>query len=297
MRVDRSYYEILNVDRDVDLDGLKEAKKRKTLETHPDKNPGKDTTAEFRLVIKAYQVLSNPQERASHDIEFGDQTRAQSPTAGVSIFKQPRTEIYDEYDFLYKFVFIGAAHNNMKSRVINAMTNNPLNSPKTIGVDFRFKTLQVESIGAVKVQLWDTAGQERFHKIMKSYLRGAAAIVVVVDTADEKTLSNAKSQLTSYSANGLLDDRIISLVVVDNNPALKTFGIEGLDEYFKEFPISQKIEVNLEKPDTSVLHNFLIRLITAAYKKETNLPTELLIAGSDTDGQVTEENNSKCLMM
>jgi Ras-related protein Rab-1A len=50
----------------------------------------------------------------------------------------------------------------------------------TIGVDFRFRTLQIDGHN-VKLQIWDTAGQERFRTITSAYYRGADGIMVVFD--------------------------------------------------------------------------------------------------------------------
>mmetsp|Transcript_56734 Transcript_56734/g.157963 ORF Transcript_56734/g.157963 Transcript_56734/m.157963 type:complete len:224 (+) Transcript_56734:204-875(+) len=50
----------------------------------------------------------------------------------------------------------------------------------TIGMDFQSKTVHLED-RAVRLQLWDTAGQERFRSLIPSYIRDAAAAVVVYD--------------------------------------------------------------------------------------------------------------------
>ena len=60
----------------------------------------------------------------------------------------------------------------------------------TIGVDFRVKTVDVDGVGPVKLQVWDTAGQERFRTLTKSYYRGASAIVFVHDITSAASLDN-----------------------------------------------------------------------------------------------------------
>ena len=52
------YYFILKVDQKDDLETITTSWKRLALLLHPDKNPGKDTTAEFQLV-RCY-ILPNP---------------------------------------------------------------------------------------------------------------------------------------------------------------------------------------------------------------------------------------------
>ena len=60
------YYELLDVSYDVSPDDLKKAYKKKALEWHPDKNHGnvEEATKKFALIQEAYEVLSDPHERA-----------------------------------------------------------------------------------------------------------------------------------------------------------------------------------------------------------------------------------------
>lgn len=63
------YYELLGVDTAALEADLKKAYRKKALQLHPDKNPGnvEEATAQFNLVRAAYEVLSDPQERAWYD--------------------------------------------------------------------------------------------------------------------------------------------------------------------------------------------------------------------------------------
>ncbi|KAL1303100.1 hypothetical protein AAFC00_006541 [Neodothiora populina] len=67
--VKRSYYELLSVERIATDDELKKAYRRKALELHPDRNYGavEETTKLFAEVQTAYEILSDPQERAWYD--------------------------------------------------------------------------------------------------------------------------------------------------------------------------------------------------------------------------------------
>jgi small GTP-binding protein len=51
----------------------------------------------------------------------------------------------------------------------------------TIGVDFKTRTLLVDGLKVIKMQIWDTAGQERFRSISHAYYRNSHGCIAVYD--------------------------------------------------------------------------------------------------------------------
>jgi len=63
-----------------------------------------------------------------------------------------------EYDYLFKLVIIGNSGVGKSSLLLRFADDTFSDSYlTTIGVDFRFKTLEIEG-KKVKLQIWDTAG-------------------------------------------------------------------------------------------------------------------------------------------
>src|SRR5690606_23484961 len=68
VRGTRDPYEVLGVDRDADADTIRTAYRQRTMQFHPDRNPG-DATAEerFKELSEAYALLRDPEARRNYD--------------------------------------------------------------------------------------------------------------------------------------------------------------------------------------------------------------------------------------
>ena len=76
-----------------------------------------------------------------------------------------------EQDYIFKIVLVGNQGVGKSSLFLRFCDNNFIdNYLTTIGVDFRFRMLEVDD-KVCKLQIWDTAGQERFRTITSAYYR------------------------------------------------------------------------------------------------------------------------------
>lgn len=66
----RDYYEVLGIDKNASESDIKRAFRKKAMEYHPDRNKAADAEEKFKEVNEAYEVLSDPNKKATYD-RFG----------------------------------------------------------------------------------------------------------------------------------------------------------------------------------------------------------------------------------
>lgn len=112
-----------------------------------------------------------------------------------------------EYDYLFKLVLIGDSGVG-KSCLLLRFADDSFTDTyvSTIGVDFRFRTLDIDG-KQIKLQIWDTAGQERFRTITSAYYRGADGIIVVYDITQRDSFDHVDDWLreaSRYAKEGVM---------------------------------------------------------------------------------------------
>ncbi|XP_008470852.1 ras-related protein Rab-14-like [Diaphorina citri] len=90
------------------------------------------------------------------------------------------------YSYIFKYIIIGDMGVG-KSCLLHQFTEQKFmpDCPHTIGVEFGTRIIEVHG-EKIKLQIWDTAGQERFRAVTRSYYRGAAGALMVIDVSHVK---------------------------------------------------------------------------------------------------------------
>jgi len=98
----KCHYEVLGVPRDIASEELKKIYRKLALQWHPDKNQEnvEEATEKFKLIQQAYEVLSDPQERAWYDkhrdtILHGGQNGTQEE---LNVFQYYTSSCFSGYD-------------------------------------------------------------------------------------------------------------------------------------------------------------------------------------------------------
>lgn len=66
----KDYYQVLGVSKDADIKGIKKAYRNLARKHHPDVDKSSGAEERFKEINEAYQILSDPQKRATYD-QFG----------------------------------------------------------------------------------------------------------------------------------------------------------------------------------------------------------------------------------
>lgn len=160
------YYSTLGISKSASADEIKKAYRKQALEWHPDKHPNEKETAEkkFKEINEAYQVLSDPNKKATYD-QLGHQAYSngggRNPFAGggnpFSNGQQPFTYSYstsngespfgdfgDPFDIFAQF-FGGGARRQQKPRYSLAIDfmDAMKGVSKTVDIDNKRRTIKI----------------------------------------------------------------------------------------------------------------------------------------------------------
>jgi len=115
---------------------------------------------------------------------------------------------------VFKVIIIGDA-NVGKTCLSFRFCNNrfPAQTEATIGVDFRERTMVLES-ELIRVQLWDTAGQERYRQsIVAHYYRNVNAVVFVYDVNNPASFNSLPIWINECKKHNVSSETVPHLLI------------------------------------------------------------------------------------
>src|SRR3954454_20326971 len=90
------FYGILGVSRVATADEIKKAYRRKARELHPDTNPDPGAEEHFKEVARAYEVLSDPDQRARYD-RYGPEGLNNMGGGPGDVFSGGLSDLFDAF--------------------------------------------------------------------------------------------------------------------------------------------------------------------------------------------------------
>lgn len=92
----KDYYKLLDVSPSASIFEIKQAYRKKSLQWHPDKNPGVDVTSVMQDINEAYKILKDDVSRARYNKEYYKFTK-QRENCNLK-HKESKSESWD-YDY------------------------------------------------------------------------------------------------------------------------------------------------------------------------------------------------------
>ena len=197
---------------------------------------------------------------------------------------QEKYSLSKQYDDLFKLVIIGDSGVG-KSCLLLRFADDTFteNYYSTIGVDFRFKCLEIGD-RKCKLQIWDTAGQERFKTVTSAYYRGADGIIIVFDQTDRESYNNVHNwieDIARYSTDDPVkiifankDDISNEKKTVDNTDITELEKKCGLEIIKTSAKTGEKVTYAFEKLTQKLLLERNNRKMSRGYSLEPPVPVE-----------------------
>ena len=195
------------------------------------------------------------------------------------------------YDYLFKIALIGDSATGKTSILLRFVDDFFTEDTKsTIGIDFKFVSLELEPNIYGKMQIWDTCGSERFKSLTTSFIKSCKAFILVFDITRQNTFKNIEQWIKTINENTSPQYMIL---IGNKNDLEKERQVKkesvinyGKEKLFNYMEISAKNNNNIEKMFKEVAY----QLYSLVKKNKTD--KRVSSSGEFTNITVKNENNS-----
>ena len=121
----------------------------------------------------------------------------------------------------YKLALVGRSgvgKSSFAMRVVTDVFTNDVEA--TIGASFLTKNIRsaTDTGSCIQLQIWDTAGQERYNSLIPMYTRGAAIILLCINSND---LNDLKKDIKTFKLENHSSQVIVVVTKIDEADALQ----------------------------------------------------------------------------
>ena len=283
----------LNEDKDTDNKNLKI---NNNISEENDKNddikkkPRKSKVQE-QLDYLNKKSLSNEQE--GYDNDDDDEFSSVNYDIGKNIYR-------------YNIILVGDCSVG-KTSIINRFIENRFNRnlKSTVNIEFRIKSIKLDSNTIVDLKIWDTCGEERFHSITKNFYHEADGIFIVFDLGVCKSFNNIKIFLKDINDICNINNKSIMIIGNKNDLPLEDIKVKekdiekilGKNKEFKYLDVSARSGSNIRDMFTQMSKLIFInknKIIENEDEDKYNNSFEnnFQIGNSNSNGKILKNNNN-----
>lgn len=161
----------------------------------------------------------------------------------------------------------------------------------SIGVEFKYKTIEYKDDTKVELCLWDTCGEERFKALTKQYYRDSQGVLLVFDVTNRKSFDNLKGWLKDIDNSG----EEIEVFIFGNKNDLDNRAVskEEIIKFSKEnnirfyYDISSKKGFDREKIFTDIASG-LVERFTQSIKNIKEYRIDSMVLATHKNNEVNK---------
>src|SRR5579863_2348528 len=117
------------------------------------------------------------------------------------------------------------------------------NQFSTVGIDYYGKKLKHDNFD-INLGIWDTAGQEKFRSIIKSFFRGADAILLVFDKGNTDSFHNVTDWINIIYEYMDINDSFQITIIGNKSDTSSVITPAEINALLLEYPTLKYIEAS-----------------------------------------------------